>query len=39
VTRCFFYVMMENIYILIDVIFIFVLSLWNHGLLIKYLIH
>jgi hypothetical protein len=31
--------MMKNIYILIDAIFIFVLSLWNHGLLTKYLIH
>jgi hypothetical protein len=29
---------MENIYILTDAIFIFVLSLWNHGLLTKYLI-
>jgi hypothetical protein len=30
--------MMKNIYILIDAIFICVLSLWNHGLLTKYLI-
>jgi hypothetical protein len=32
--KCF----MENIYILINAIYIFVLFLWNLGLLIKYLI-